>query len=169
MPRAAIDRTSRWSSRPASAVPSSIDGRLVDGDSGNAGHIGHLNVVPDGRSCSCGAFGCLEAEASGWAIEEMTGRPAEAGRRGDATSAPPTWWVAPSARWRRCSTSITVTSPDRWRLGFGDEFFETANKSARANGHDCTTRGTLRCAARVSAATDRLLGRRAAWRGADDS
>ena len=53
-----------------------IDGRLLDGDSGNAGHIGHICVVPNGRLCKCGARGCLEAVASGTAIAEMTGQPA---------------------------------------------------------------------------------------------
>ena len=52
------------------------DGRLLDGHTGNSGHIGHVNVVPDGRECKCGARGCLEAVASGTAIETMTGRPA---------------------------------------------------------------------------------------------
>jgi glucokinase len=53
-----------------------VDGRLLDGASGNAGHIGHVIVEPDGRRCACGARGCLEAEASGTAIAAMTGRPA---------------------------------------------------------------------------------------------
>lgn len=52
-----------------------IDGELLDGASGNAGHIGHLIVEPGGRRCPCGARGCLEAEASGLAIEAITGRP----------------------------------------------------------------------------------------------
>ena len=52
------------------------DGRLLDGDTGNAGHIGHVTVVPSGRMCKCGARGCLEAVASGTAIAAMTGRPA---------------------------------------------------------------------------------------------
>ncbi len=52
-----------------------LDGRLLDGREGNAGHIGHVVVVPEGRSCSCGGTGCLEAEASGIAIEAVTGRP----------------------------------------------------------------------------------------------
>lgn len=51
-----------------------IDGELVDGRSGNAGHIGHLIVEPGGRRCGCGARGCLEAEASGLAIAAITGR-----------------------------------------------------------------------------------------------
>ena len=54
------------------------NGRLLDGAAGNAGHIGHVIVVPDGRECPCGARGCLEAEASGTAIAARTGRPAAA-------------------------------------------------------------------------------------------
>jgi glucokinase len=53
-----------------------LDGRLLDGAAGNAGHVGHVIVEPDGRTCPCGAQGCLEAEASGTAIAARTGRPA---------------------------------------------------------------------------------------------
>src|SRR5271166_5651151 len=53
-----------------------LDGRLLDGASGNAGHIGHVIVEPDGWECACGARGCLEAEASGTAIAAVTGAPA---------------------------------------------------------------------------------------------
>ena len=52
-----------------------LDGRLLDGAAGNAGHIGHVNVEPEGRTCTCGARGCLEAEASGSSIASITGRP----------------------------------------------------------------------------------------------
>jgi glucokinase len=52
-----------------------LDGRLLDGAADNAGHIGHVNVVPAGHLCGCGARGCLEAEASGTAITRITGRP----------------------------------------------------------------------------------------------
>lgn len=50
-----------------------LGGRLVDGASGNAGHVGHVVVDPDGPDCSCGGRGCLEAVASGprvaaWAV-----------------------------------------------------------------------------------------------------
>jgi len=56
-----------------------VDGRLLDGAGGNAGHIGHVVVEPDGRVCGCGTRGCLEAEASGTAIRAATGRdPADA-------------------------------------------------------------------------------------------
>ncbi len=53
-----------------------LDGRLLDGALGNAGHIGHMTAEPEGRACVCGARGCLEAEASGTAIAAVTGRPA---------------------------------------------------------------------------------------------
>jgi glucokinase len=53
-----------------------LGGQLLDGAHGNAGHIGHVIVNPDGRRCDCGAYGCLEAEASGRAIAAITGQPA---------------------------------------------------------------------------------------------
>lgn len=51
-----------------------VSGRLVDGASGNAGHIGHVVVDPTGPECACGGRGCLEAIASGprlaaWALD----------------------------------------------------------------------------------------------------
>lgn len=52
-----------------------LDGRLLGGAAGNAGHIGHVIVEPEGRRCGCGGRGCLEAEASGLAIAAVTGRP----------------------------------------------------------------------------------------------
>ena len=51
-----------------------LDGDLLDGESGYAGHIGHMVVSPGGRRCHCGTQGCLDAEASGVAIEVITGR-----------------------------------------------------------------------------------------------
>jgi glucokinase len=53
------------------------DGRLLDGADGNAGHVGHVIVEPDGRLCGCGARGCAEAEVSGTAIRAITGRSPE--------------------------------------------------------------------------------------------
>ncbi len=57
-----------------------LEGRLLDGASGNAGHVGHVVVVPGGRSDERHPPGVLEAEASGSALAAVTGRPAaEAG------------------------------------------------------------------------------------------
>jgi glucokinase len=50
-------------------------GRLLDGRFGNVGQVGHMLVEPDGRPCTCGAYGCLDAYASASAIESDTNRP----------------------------------------------------------------------------------------------
>jgi glucokinase len=50
-------------------------GRLLDGRTGNVGQFGHLVVEPEGRSCSCGGVGCLDAYVSARAIESETNRP----------------------------------------------------------------------------------------------
>jgi glucokinase len=43
-------------------------GRLLDGARGNAGHIGHVVVEPEGPPCGCGGRGCVEAIARGPAL-----------------------------------------------------------------------------------------------------
>ena len=102
-----------------------LDGRLLDGSGGNAGHIGHVVVEPDGRPCACGGRGCLEAEASGPAIATITGRPAA---------------EADEAMRRRCGTLVgravaSVASlldlqlalvAGSVALGFGEPFFRAA-------------------------------------------
>lgn len=52
-----------------------LGGRLIDGASGNAGHVGHIVVDPTGPDCACGGNGCLEAIAGGaqlaaWAVAQ---------------------------------------------------------------------------------------------------
>jgi glucokinase len=45
-----------------------VDGRPASGPTGNAGHVGHVVVEPDGAPCGCGGRGCLEAVARGPAL-----------------------------------------------------------------------------------------------------
>jgi glucokinase len=46
-----------------------IEGRLLRGKHAQAGCLGgHLPAKVGGRLCTCGAIGCVEAEASGWAL-----------------------------------------------------------------------------------------------------
>ncbi|MGI9552852.1 MAG: ROK family protein [Aurantibacter sp.] len=40
------------------------EGKLILGEYGMAGELGHVNVFPDGRQCNCGLKGCLETYAS---------------------------------------------------------------------------------------------------------
>jgi glucokinase len=102
-----------------------LDGRLLDGADGNAGHIGHMVVVPDGHVCGCGARGCLEAEASGTAIAAITGRPAaEAGpemveRTGTLVGRA----VASVANLLDLRLAVVAGSV---ALGFGEPFFAAA-------------------------------------------
>lgn len=102
-----------------------LDGRLLEGAAGNAGHIGHVIVERNGRECVCGARGCVEAEASGTAIEAITGRPpAEAGsdirlRTGRLIGRA----VASTANLLDLRLAVVAGSV---ALGFGDEFFDSA-------------------------------------------
>jgi len=108
-----------------------LDGRLVDGASGNAGHVGHVIVEPEGRLCPCGARGCLEAEASGTAIAAVTGRP--------AAEAPPDV-VRHCGRLVGRAVASVVSAVDldlivvagSVALGFGDPFFAAANEELHA-------------------------------------
>lgn len=52
------------------------NGRLLEGADGNAGHVGHLFVDPDGGPDALGVRGLLEGSASGTGIARTTGRPA---------------------------------------------------------------------------------------------
>ncbi|SDH21820.1 glucokinase [Sinosporangium album] len=52
-----------------------LGGKVIDGGTGNAGHIGHVIVEPEGVACGCGGRGCLEAVARGpalaaWALDQ---------------------------------------------------------------------------------------------------
>jgi len=64
-----------------------LDGRAISGPSGNAGHVGHVVVDPDGPPCACGGQGCLEAIARGpavvaWAQSQGWSAPAGAAASG---------------------------------------------------------------------------------------
>jgi len=108
-----------------------LDGSLLDGASGNAGHVGHVIVEPDGRRCPCGARGCLEAEASGTAIAAMTGR-------SPRDAAPGT--VERTGRMVGRAVASVVSLLDlelvvvggSVALGFGSPFLDAANAELRA-------------------------------------
>ncbi len=42
-----------------------VDGNVLRGRKGMAGHVGHMAIYPDGLRCSCGNAGCWEAYAAG--------------------------------------------------------------------------------------------------------
>lgn len=47
-----------------------VHGRPYAGTGGVAGEIGHLQMIPEGRLCSCGNRGCIEAYASARGVIE---------------------------------------------------------------------------------------------------
>jgi glucokinase len=59
-----------------------LDGKIVEGSTGNAGEVGHIILKPNGPRCGCGQNGCMEAFASRTAI---TRRITKAVRKGKVT------------------------------------------------------------------------------------
>lgn len=102
-----------------------VDGRLLDGATGNAGHIGHVVVVPGGRRCTCGARGCLEAEASGTAIAAATGLPAREAPRAVRARTGRLVGEAVGSVSNLLDLRLTVVGGSV-ALGFGEDFFTAA-------------------------------------------
>jgi len=46
-----------------------VDGAILRGANGAAGHLGHTTIDPQGGLCICGNYGCLETHFSSRAIE----------------------------------------------------------------------------------------------------
>ena len=141
-----------------------LDGRLLDGRDGNAGHVGHVIVEPEGRRCGCGARGCLEAEASGTAIAAITGRPAtEAGAEVvERTGVLVGRAVASVSNLLDLPLTVVAGSV---ALGFGDRFFTAAQGELDRRAHLDFSRGARIVAAGLG---DRgpLVGAAAVgWRG----
>jgi len=53
------------------------NGELWRGTTGMAGEIGHMVIEKNGKLCTCGSRGCLEAYFSSWALERDTKTHAE--------------------------------------------------------------------------------------------
>ncbi len=58
-----------------------ISGKLVVGPLGTGGELGHTLVKEGGRTCGCGARGCLEAYASATGLKGMLAEALDQGRR----------------------------------------------------------------------------------------
>lgn len=101
------------------------NGRLLHGRLGNAGHIGHIVVEAEGRPCSCGGVGCLEAYACGPAIEAETGRPPQRAPQAiiERTGLLVGRALASFAAIVDCNVAVIGGSV---ALGFGEAFFAAA-------------------------------------------
>ncbi len=90
-----------------------LDGHPYDGRTGNAGHVGHVVVDPNGGPCTCGGRGCAETVASGphiaqWAREHGWNAPPEADAKELADAAVAGDPVALQA-FRRCAAFVAAT------------------------------------------------------------
>lgn len=141
-----------------------LDGRLLDGRAGNAGHIGHVVVVPDGRRCACGGRGCLEAEASGLSIAAATGRhPADADtvtrrRTGRLVGRA----VADVANLLDLPLALIGGSV---ALGFGEEFFAAARRELAARSRLAFSAGTRITAVGLGPDAPLVGAAAVGWRG----
>lgn len=143
-----------------------LGGRLLDGRCGNAGHIGHVVVEPDGRACACGGRGCLEAEASGLSIEAVTGRPA-------ATASPHVVERTGTLVGRAVASVASLLDLDlavvagSVALGFGDAFFAAAQHELSSRARLSFSRDARIVPGRLGAAGPLVGAGAVGWRGFD--
>ncbi len=119
-----------------------LNDRLLDGASGNAGHIGHVIVAHPGRHLPNHVDGALESEASGTAIAHHTGRPAEEATEAEIDEvATLVGRAAGSAPDRRVGGDGRIAGSVA--LGFGDRFFAGAQREVDRITQLDYSRGTI--------------------------
>lgn len=141
-----------------------LDGRLLEGAGGNAGHIGHVVVEPGGAGCRCGGRGCLEAEASGAAIAAATGAPAE--------QAPPAVVERTGRLVGRAIASVANLLDLRLAVvaggvaaGFGEPFLAAAREELATRARLDFSRGVELRPAGLGSSTHLVGAGAVAWRG----
>ncbi len=142
-----------------------VDGRLLDGASGNAGHIGHVVVRPDGRECACGGRGCLEAEVSGTAIRAITGRPAEEATGDVRRRTGRLVGRAVASVVNLLDVRLAVVGGSV-ALGFGPAFFEAAAAELAERSRIAFARGARLVPAGLGADAPLVGAAAVGWRGA---
>ncbi len=100
-----------------------VDGRVVQGHDGTAGELGHQTIDPDGPSCGCGNYGCVEAYARADRLAEACGtataeEAVARARNGDARALD---GLARVGRYLGIGIAnmVTVITPDRVVIGGG--------------------------------------------------
>jgi glucokinase len=94
-------------------------GRLLRGKHFQAGLGGHVPVLFDGRACICGSRGCVEAEASTWALPEICR--SLPGFAESALASAPVLDFAALFHWSRAGDAAAMAARDRcltvWAAG----------------------------------------------------
>lgn len=141
-----------------------LDGDLVDGESGHAGQIAHVIVEPGGRRCHCGTQGCLDAEASGAAIEEITGRPATEPSFQIMQRTGTLVGMAAASMCNAFDLSLVVVGGSV-ALGFGSTFFHTAQVALDEQAHTPYSRGARLTPSRLGEQGPLIGAGAVGWRG----
>jgi glucokinase len=105
------------------------EGLVLGGQHGNAGSVGHIVVEPDGRPCTCGGIGCLDAYCGGRAIEQETGRPPQRAPMAVVDRTGMLVGRAISSLAALCDLRLAVIGGSV-ALGFGAAFFDAAQNEA---------------------------------------
>lgn len=141
-----------------------LNGRLLDGADGNAGHIGHVFVEPDGHPDAGGVRGLLEGSASGTAIAAATGAPAAEADR--ATRRQVGVWVgravASVANLLDLQLAVVAGSV---ALGYGADFFDAAQETIDELSQIQHARGTRVIPAGLADQGPLIGAGAVAWRG----
>lgn len=105
-----------------------LDGQLLDGAQGNAGHIGHVVVAVPGRPpLPQHVSGVLEAEASGTAIAHHTGRPAAEATNAERVDVGRLVGQAAASVVNLLDLPLVLVAGSV-ALGYGDVFFDAAQR-----------------------------------------
>ena len=141
-----------------------LDGRVLEGRTGNAGHVGHIIVSPGGRPCSCGGRGCLEAEASGWAIASITGRPPSEASADVVDRTGRLVGVALASVANLCDLDLFVVAGSV-ALGYGEPFFEAVSSALHDNAKQSYARTTRVVPAGLGKRAPLVGAAAVGWRG----
>ena len=137
-----------------------LNGRLLEGEAGNAGHVGQMVVASPGRPLPLHVTGVLEAEASGTAIAAHTGRSAREASTAIVTQTGTFVGQAAGSVANLLDLKLVVVAGSV-ALGFGEPFFAAAqaemdrvcqldySRGARIEPAGCGDKGPLIGAAAV--------------------
>ena len=120
--------------------------------------------VPEGRPCSCGSRGCLEAEASGWAIAAITGRPPREATPEVIERTGQLVGQALASVATLCDLDLMVVAGSV-ALGFGAPFFQAAVKALHEYATQDYARQTQVVPAGLGSRAPLVGAAAVAWRG----
>lgn len=96
-------------------------GRPLRGAHGQGGILGgHMRIRPQGRPCNCGGRGCIEAEASGWALSRMLRGHPEAVEWADGTGIGFHHVLAAAAQGNPLAQTIRADFIEVWALAISN-------------------------------------------------